>query len=134
MVGNKTAHLEMIQNIVNRLSQNSFLLKGWSVVLVSGLLAFGATRPETILKYLAVFPVLAFWGLDAYFLREERMFRHLFNHVRTLEDDKIDYSMDRSVVKDKHESVFRVAVSPTLLVFHGAVLVAVVVIMLSITK
>ena len=38
-MSSKLSHLEMIQGIVNRLSQNSFLLKGWTVVLVSGLFA-----------------------------------------------------------------------------------------------
>ena len=49
MASKKIAHLEMIQGIVNRLSQNSFLLKGWTVVVVSGLLAVGAARTESFL-------------------------------------------------------------------------------------
>lgn len=40
MAGKMQAHLAMIQGVVNRLAQSSFLLKGWSVVLVSALLAF----------------------------------------------------------------------------------------------
>jgi hypothetical protein len=35
----KLAQLEMIQGVANRLSPNSFLLKGGCVVLVSGLFA-----------------------------------------------------------------------------------------------
>ena len=35
----KLKHLEFIQGVINRLSTNSFLLKGWSVVLVSALFA-----------------------------------------------------------------------------------------------
>ena len=38
----KGKHLEFIQGTVNRLSTNSFLLKGWSVVLVSALFALAA--------------------------------------------------------------------------------------------
>ena len=34
---NKQKHLELIQGVINRLSSNSFLLKGWSVVLISAL-------------------------------------------------------------------------------------------------
>ena len=41
-MSDKQAHLEMIQGIVNRLSHNSFLLKGWSVVLVSAMFALAA--------------------------------------------------------------------------------------------
>ena len=102
-VADKTAHLEMIQNVVNRLSQNSFLLKGWTVVLISGLLALGAVGSESLFVYLAFFPVLAFWWLDAYFLREERQFRALFDRVRKLEEADIDFSMDTSKVSSKSE-------------------------------
>lgn len=126
MPDTKIAHLGMIQDIINRLSQNSFLLKGWAVVMVSGLLALGAARPESILDYLALFPVLAFWWLDAYFLREERSFRDLYNYVRELDEKDIDFSMDRSVVNAKGNSVLSVAVSKTLVIFHGVLLVAVV--------
>ena len=129
-MSNKTAHLEMIQNIINRLSQNSFLLKGWSVVLISGLFALGAAGSESLFFYLAFFPVLAFWWLDAYFLREEKSFRDLFDYVRVLDEEEIDFSMDRTVVADKRESVLSVAASGTMLVFHGVLLVAVGVIML----
>lgn len=59
------AHLTMIQGIVNRLSQNSFLLKGWSVVLVSALLAVAASSAEGLLVFVAFLPAAAFWGLDA---------------------------------------------------------------------
>ena len=38
-MNNKHKHLELIQGVINRLSTNSFLLKGWSVVLVSALFA-----------------------------------------------------------------------------------------------
>ena len=38
----KGKHLEFIQGTVNRLSTNSFLLKGWSVVLVSALFALAS--------------------------------------------------------------------------------------------
>jgi len=33
----KLKHLEMLQGVINRMANNSFLLKGWSVVLISAL-------------------------------------------------------------------------------------------------
>ena len=38
----KIKHLEMIQGVINRMASNSFLLKGWTVVLVSALFALAA--------------------------------------------------------------------------------------------
>ena len=52
------AHLEMIQGVVNRLSHNSFLLKGWSVVLVSAMFALSARDSAALFVYLAYFPAI----------------------------------------------------------------------------
>ena len=79
---NKRSHLEMIQGVVNRLSHNSFLLKGWSVILVSAMFAIAAKDSNMIFIYLAYFPAISFWGLDGYFLHQERLFRALYDHVR----------------------------------------------------
>ena len=65
------AHLAMIQGVVNRLAQSSLLLKGWSVVLVSALLAFAAISKYEPVLYVALLPALTFWGLDAYYRWQE---------------------------------------------------------------
>ena len=90
----KQGHLEMIQGIVNRLSHNSFLLKGWTVVLISVLFALGAKDKNPLFIYLAYFPSIAFWCLDAYFLWQEKLFRKLYDFVKLLPDEEIDYSMN----------------------------------------
>jgi hypothetical protein len=56
----KYTHLEMIQGIVNRLSPNSFLLKGWPVVLVSAMFALAAKDTQLLFVYLAYFPAIVF--------------------------------------------------------------------------
>ena len=61
MVDKRETHLAMIQGIVNRLSQNSFLLKGWNVLLVSALLALAANSSEESILYVAFLPAVAFW-------------------------------------------------------------------------
>ncbi len=125
----KQAHLQMIQGVVNRLSQNSFLLKGWSVVLVSALFALSAGERKMYFIYLAYFPVIAFWMLDGYFLWQERLFRALYDLVRGLKDEEIDFAMDVSVVKSRVKPWQDVIFSPTLLGFHGTVLGSVIVVM-----
>src|SRR5437773_11124579 len=128
------SHLEMIQGVVNRLSQNSFLLKGWSVVLVSSLFALAAFNSNPFFVYLTYLPVVAFWGLDAYFLRQERLFRKLYDHVRRLKANEIDFSMNTDVVKSEVGRMLAVMFSDTLLVFHGTLFVAVLVIMLILVR
>ena len=119
----------MIEAVVNRLSTNSFLLKGWSVILVSALFALAAANAKLQFTCLAYFPAAAFWILDGYFLRQERLFRELYDHVRQLEDEQIDFSMDTSVVKEKVSSWPYVMLSKTLRIFYGTVLGSIVLMM-----
>lgn len=122
----KQAHLQMIQNVINRLSHNSFLLKGWSVVLVSAMFSVASYDKQILFVLLAYFPAVSFWGLDGYFLREERLFRELYNQIRELPEEEIDYSMDKGEVQDQVESWWKVVKSRTLLAFHGIIVGAII--------
>jgi hypothetical protein len=125
-MGKKQAHLEMIQGVVNRLSSNSFLLKGWCVVLVSALFALAAGNTKPYFVYVAYFPAIAFWVLDGYFVWQEKLFRELYDHVRRMKDEEIDFSMDTSLVRNQVCPWSDVVLSMTLLIFHGTVVIAIV--------
>ena len=127
-MSNKHAHLEMIQGIVNRLSHNSFLLKGWSVVLVSAMFALAAKDSQILFVCLAYFPAISFWCLDGYFLYKERLFRKLYDRVRGLQENEIDFSMNTEVIKDQVAPLVKVALSRTLIAFHGVILVSIIIV------
>ncbi|MGH8556137.1 MAG: hypothetical protein ACRESZ_01485 [Methylococcales bacterium] len=127
---NKQSHLEMIQGVINRLSTNSFLLKGWSVVLVSALFALSAPDSRVAFVLLAYLPAIVFWGLDGFFLRQEKLYRKLYNHVRMLKDNEIDFSMDTSPFEENGDPSWASATfSKTLIPFHGAIIIAIVAVM-----
>ena len=88
----KLKHLEFIQGVVSRLASASFQMKGWSVVLVSALLVLGTRVGLFRLGLVSLIPILIFWGLDGYFLSQERLFRKLYDKVR--EEENTDFSMD----------------------------------------
>ncbi len=123
-------HLEMIQNIINRLSRNSFLLKGWSVILVSSFFALAAVNDKVYFVLLAYFPLVVFWILDAYFLWQERLFRALYDHVRGQQEEEVDFSMNTSTIEKKVKPWANVILSKTLLMFHGTILVSILIIMI----
>lgn len=90
-------------------------------------LAAADTNPAFV--YLAYFPALAFWLLDGYFLRQERLFRKLYDKVRVIKDpDDIDFSMDTSEVAGEVKSWLKVCVSKTLRIFHGTVVGAIIIV------
>jgi hypothetical protein len=129
----KINHLKIIQGVVTRLAGNSFSLKGWSVVLISALFALAATETNILFIFLAYFPAITFWILDGYFLRQERLYRGLYDRVRLLDDGQIDFSMDTSAVSDEVDSWLVVIFSRTLLLFHGTIICSILLVMLIIT-
>ena len=88
-MSDRQKHLELIQGVINRFSKDSFLLKGWSVTLVSALFALSVSNCQTILIYFAYIPTTVLWGLDGFFLWQEELFRKLYNCVRGLPDEKL---------------------------------------------
>ena len=126
----KHKHLELIQGVINRLSTNSFLLKGWSVVLVSALFALAAADSRAAFVFLAYIPATVFWGLDGFFLWQEKLYRKLYDHVRMLKDEDIDFSMNTTPFKaDGKTTWIKATLSKTLIPFHGVLIFAVVVVM-----
>jgi hypothetical protein len=134
----KVKHLELIQGVVNRLAGNSFSMKGWSITLVSALFALAAKDANVRYAALALLPALCFWGLDAYYLRQERLFRKLYDAVRT--DKKFldprkpgepgqpiaSFSMNTAPVNSEVDSWSSVLISPTIVWLHAPITIAVV--------
>lgn len=126
---NKLKHLEFIQGVIIRMAGNSFLLKGWTVTLVAALFALAAKESDRRYVVVAYLPTLMFWAFDAYFLAQERRYRGLYNRVRTLEEDAIDFDMDASSHSSCRGSWACALVSTTLLLFYGALIAIMVVVM-----
>ena len=117
-------HLTLVQGVVNRLAGNSFSLKGWSVTLVSALLALAAKDADPRLVAVALLPALTFWGLDGYFLAQERLFRRLYTKLIDPDQQVPAFSMKTEPCTSRvwTDATF----SRTLLLFHGSVLAVVV--------
>jgi hypothetical protein len=86
-------HLEFIQAVIARHAGTAFLVRGWALTIVAAIFAILATRFEPGLAAVALVPLLCFWGLDGYFLRQERLFRRLYEDVRAPASDVEPMSM-----------------------------------------
>lgn len=89
----KLKHLDYIQAAIARMSNSSFLFKGWSITIAGALLGFAVVEDKSGLVAIALVTTLLFWGLDGYYLWLERGFVALHKHVAALPEDKIDFSM-----------------------------------------
>lgn len=96
-------HLEIIQSIINRLAHNSFLIKGWSMTILSAAILF-IPRIQNHAQYIILcflIPVMGFWVLDSYYLWQERLFRGVYDDVR--KQEKTDFGMNIPAQKKKQK-------------------------------
>jgi hypothetical protein len=130
MDDDRLEHLKMIQAVIARLAQNSFLVKGWSVTLVTAVMALTLRDSNKGFVLLALYPAIVFWGLDAYYLRQERLFRKLYDSVRgPAADPAAAFSMDTSQFDETVQPWLCTLFASTVVPLHGMVvlLVAIVV-------
>lgn len=92
----KIKHLEMIQGVISRMANNSFMLKGWAVTLVAGIFVLAGKDTDKLYFLVAYIPVIVFWALDAYYLWQERLYRGLYEKVRLEDESTIDFSLKAS--------------------------------------
>ncbi|MGO9452748.1 MAG: hypothetical protein ACLQDV_17155 [Candidatus Binataceae bacterium] len=118
MIEAKLKHLEFLQGAINRMATTSFLLKGWAITIIGGLLAL--TFKEVDRRYLSISVVVLalFWLLDSMYLSHERNFVRLYDKVRTMREEAIDFSMDATPVGVRYGAL-RCALSKTILAFYA---------------
>ncbi len=112
-------HLEMIQAIINRLGSNGFWIKSWNIILIVAAIVLIAKQdiqnPYFVL--LLILPALGFWILDGYFLRQERLFRQVYDEIRAQSDT--DFKMNPMKHKNKPKCSWLSAFfSLTLVIFY----------------
>ncbi|MFF0218284.1 hypothetical protein [Streptomyces vinaceus] len=75
-------HLEFIQAVVTRLANGSFLIKGWTMTVAGAFFGIAANSLSWKISLTGLIPIMGFWLLDSYYLRQERLFRKLYDDVR----------------------------------------------------
>lgn len=114
----KMRYLEMIQEVINRMANNSFALKGWTVTLVAAIFTLSGDAIGTNFWFLFI-PIIVFWGLDAFYLSKERSYRALYKHVTGLSENQIDFNMDTKAFSGIGKNkLWNCLISPTELFFY----------------
>lgn len=115
--------IDLIQGCINRMANNSFLIKGWALGVFAGVTAF--TKGENLnnivlLLCTTVVPFICFWVLDAYFLQIERKYRAMYTERLTKrKNNDSDELFDLNPNKYKVGSILRIMFSQTLTIFYG---------------
>jgi len=118
--------VDIIQDIINRMAFNSFMIKGWAITLVVVTLLLKGSNHQV---WIAFIPLLVFWFLDAYFLRQERMYRKLYKWVinNRLKTEEYLFDMNARRFENEVQSIPRTMFSITLGWFYGPMAILVVI-------
>jgi hypothetical protein len=117
--------LELIQGVITRMANNSFLVKGWAMTLMSALIAFGK---DTVLEnpkggyYLVMMlaVLIPFWWLDAFYLRQERIFRKIYEKAIAdpEAENRMQYELNPRTMANEVDGVWRLMRTEFLLWFY----------------
>jgi hypothetical protein len=117
--------IDIIQGIINRMASNSFLIKGWAITIVVATLIF---EGKTDGIWIAFIPLFFFWGLDAFFLRQEKLFRKLYDWVVSHRLNSDENLFNMSTFRFEKEVTFSsVLFSKTLIPFYCGIALSLVV-------
>lgn len=90
---NVVRHLEMIQDVIRRMADNSFTVRRWSIGAAGALIGAAVVTDEPMIAFVGAVMAMVFWTLDAYYLRQERWFRSLYDKVRAEPDAAEAFAM-----------------------------------------
>jgi hypothetical protein len=114
-------HLDLVSGVIDRMANNSFIVRGWSITITIGVLAFSLDKKLPILALALCIPLFAFWMIDAYYLWKERAFRELFDMIRLKSDEEIDYDMRPSSIGPK-ANLLQTVFAPVLVCLYGSLI------------
>ena len=72
-------YFKIIQNSIDRLARNSFLIKAWTITLIGGISILTFSFINILIFSVLAVIIFFFWILDSYYLRIERLYRALYN-------------------------------------------------------
>lgn len=124
---NQVKHLEFAQAAISRMAANSFLVKGWSATLATGVYALALGQSDWRIGLAGLIPVLCFWLLDGFYLRQERLYRLLYEDVRQGNRSVAPFSMNIGGYLAR-APLRQTTTSQTLTLFHGALCLGAIVV------
>lgn len=72
----------MIQTIIIRMESNSFIIRQLSIGIITSIFALSSLKDfKDELLIIGILPIICFWCIDAFYLKQERLYRNLYNHV-----------------------------------------------------
>jgi hypothetical protein len=114
----------MIQAVIGRMGQNAFNAKTWAITLMAAVFALGSGfAADAMDQGFVVVALVLFWSMDAYFLRQEHLFRRLY--AAATRGHAPAFSMDTAPHARDVGSIARFMLSPGVWPIHVITVLAV---------
>lgn len=127
MNDNKFKHLDYIHNTINRMSGNSFIIKGWTISIVTIIFIFSDKNMNGKFLLISAIAVIMFWYLNGFFLQQERKYRALYDRVRNLSENEIDFSMSTEDFKTGKYSLVSGVFGKTIWPLYSVILIMIII-------
>lgn len=118
--------IDLIQSCITRMANNSFMIKGWLITIYAVVLALLPEKINIVLLCVTLLTITwAFWYLDGFFLRTEKVYRKIYDWVlkeRPNHNRELLYQLNPIKFDGKTEnteSIAKVMWSKTLRYFYG---------------
>ena len=117
-------YFTIIQDVINRMAQNSFLIKAWTVTLIAAILVLTFSIVNSLIFGALLAIAIIFWVLDSYYLKLERVYRRLYkSKVEEYNDNQKRksmklFDMDYEPFLELEQKIPRIMVSKTEILFY----------------
>jgi hypothetical protein len=133
----KKEHLQLIQGIINQLSNSSATLKIACLVLIFFIFVFKSVVATGNFIIVIILPPLIGWYLDAFYTRKRKLLADLYNAVRvdlTADQNNIGYfTLDTSKYEsDSKNSYLNAFLADTNVIYYMLLIIASVAMMLAV--
>jgi hypothetical protein len=129
MPEDRRKHLEFIQAVITRQANNSFVVRGWALTVAAAVFGFAANKGSWAVAVIGVIASMAFYYMDAFYLRQERLFRCLYQAVVEPDSAVPLYSMDTRPYRQNQGSRWTdvLRARPIIVLFGGMVVAGAVI-------
>ena len=117
-------YFTIIQDVINRMAQNTFLIKAWTITLITAILVLTFSIVNSLIFGVLLAITVIFWVLDSYYLKLERIYRRLYKtKVEEYNDNQKRksmklFDMDYEPYKILEQKLPRIMVSKTEILFY----------------
>lgn len=129
---NRIAYLQMIENIIDRMSNISANIKGFAVAVVAGITALSFSDVSFKVLAISFSSILIFLWLDIYYLGLERKYKYLYELKRKggAIDFKLSLDFKGSEMRHAQATKWQCITSKSIYYFYGPLMLLIGVVLI----